>query len=79
MDSNLQLPPLARLLVLNTEIHEMRSDLLRQPVASGRIAELQEGIDRCHRASLTTCWLSEGYELEPDDDPESGWDNDPPG
>ena len=64
MDSSLQLPPLARLLSLNTEIHELRKEMLRQPVASGRIAELQEDIDRCLRASLATCWLSEGYELE---------------
>ena len=69
MDGNLKMPPLARLLNLNTEIHEMRNELLRQPLAphsSGpaRIAELQEGIDRCHRASLATCWLNEGYELD---------------
>ena len=64
MDGNLQMPPLARLLALNTEIHELRRELLEQPVASARIAELQEGIDRCHRASLTTCWLNEGYELD---------------
>ena len=75
MDGNLKMPPLARLLNLNTEIHEMRNELLRQPVAphsSGpaRIAELQEGIDRCHRASLATCWLNEGYELDQVDDDE---------
>lgn len=64
MDGSVQLPPLVRMLVLNTEIHEMRSELMRQPLACGRIAELQEEIDRSHRASLTTCWLSEGYELE---------------
>jgi hypothetical protein len=74
MDGSLQLPPLARLLVLNTEIHELRSALLRQPLASGLIAELQEGIDQRHRASLTTCWLSGGYELEPDDDAEEDWE-----
>ena len=75
MDGSLQLPPLARLLVLNTEIYEMRSALLRQPLASGLIAELQEEIDRHHRASLTTCWLSEGYEIEE----ETGDDYDLPG
>ncbi len=64
MDGDLQMPPLARLLSLNTEINEMRKELLRQPLASMRIAELQEGIDRCHRASLATCWLNEGYELD---------------
>ena len=64
MDGDLQMPPLVRLLSLNTEINEMRKELLRQPLASMRIAELQEGIDRCHRASLATCWLNEGYELD---------------
>ncbi len=64
MDGNLPLHPLVRILVLNTEIHEMRTELMRQPLASTRIAELQESMDRCHRASLITCWLTEGYELE---------------
>ncbi len=64
MDGNLHLPPLVRLLVLNTEIHEIRTELMRQPLASIRIAELQENMDRRHRASLTTSWLTEGYELE---------------
>ena len=64
MDGDLHMPSLARLLSLNTEINEMRKELLRQPLASMRIAELQEGIDRCHRASLATCWLNEGYELD---------------
>ncbi len=64
MDGNLKMPPMARILTLNTEIHDMRKELLRQPLASMRIAELQEDIDRCHRASLATCWLSEGYELD---------------
>lgn len=68
MDGSVQLPPLVRMLVLNTEIHEMRSELMRQPLACGRIAELQEEIDRCHRASLTTCWLSEGFDLEEETD-----------
>ena len=71
MDNRGQIPPLIRLLSLNTELYEMRSELLRQPVSSGRIAELQDGIDRCHRASLTTCWLTEGYELD-DDSGDSG-------
>ena len=75
MDGSLQLTPLARLLVLNAEIHEMRSELMREPLAHGRIADLQEEIDRHHRASLTTCWLSEGYELEE----ETGDDYDLPG
>ena len=68
MDSSLQLPALARLLALNTEIHEMRKELMRQSLSSARIAQLQEGIDLRRRASLTICWLSEGYELEADED-----------
>lgn len=72
MDGNLHLPPFIRLLALNTEIHEMRTELMRQPVASVQIAELQEGIDRCQRSSLTTFWLSGGYELEAEDDDGEG-------
>ena len=68
MDGSLRFPPLARLLVLNTEISEMRTELMRLPFASGRIAELQEEIDRHHRSSLATCWLTGGYDLEPEDD-----------
>jgi hypothetical protein len=68
MDGSLRIPPLARLLALNTEISEMRTELMRQPFASGRIAELQEEIDRSYRSSLATCWLAGGYEFEPEDD-----------
>ena len=76
MDGSLRLPPLARLLALNTEISEMRSELMRQPVVSGRISELQEEIDRHYRSSLATCWLSGGYDLEPDDDELDGdWED----
>lgn len=67
MDSSLQLSPLTRLLALNTEIHELRTTLMRQPVASVRIAELQDGIDIRRRASLATCWLTGDYELEEED------------
>ena len=70
MDGSLHFPHLARLLALNTEIHELQTELMRQTVASVRIAELQESIDRRHRASLTTCWLSGGYELDEADDEE---------
>ncbi len=69
MDSSLQLPSLTRLLTLNTEIHELRTTLMRQPL-SGRIAELQDDIDLRQRASLATCWLTEGYDLEEDNDTE---------
>ena len=64
MDGSLQISPMTRLLALNTEIHEMRSQLMRQTPAGGRIAELQDGIDRRRRASLAACWLSGGYDLE---------------
>ena len=66
MKGSLHPPFLARLLTLNTDIHALRSELMRQPTSSGRIAELQESIDLCRRASLATCWISEGYELEED-------------
>ena len=76
MDGTLRLPLLVRLLALNTEICEMRTELMRQPVASGRIAELQEGIDRHSRSSLTTCWLKGGYDLEADDEEwEGDWED----
>lgn len=64
MNGSLRHPHLTRLLTLNTEIQELRTELLHQSVVSPRIAELQESIDLCRRASLTTCWMSEGYELE---------------
>ena len=70
MESSPHLPPLIRLLALNTEIYELRGELMSQPLTSGRIADLQDDIDRCHRASLTTCWLSEGYELDEESDEE---------
>ena len=76
MDGSLRLPPLTRLLTLNTDICEMRSELMRQPFASGRIAELQEEIDRHYRTSLATCWLTGGYELESEDEEwEGDWDD----
>jgi hypothetical protein len=68
MDGSLHLAPLIRLLALNTQVHELRTELSRQSVASVRIAELQESIDRCQRSSLTTFWLSEGFELEAEED-----------
>ena len=67
MDNGLQLSPLTRLLALNTEISEMRVVLMCQPIVSGRIAELQDSIDFRCRASLATCWLAGGYELEEED------------
>ena len=76
MDGSLHIPRLTRLLALNTEICEMRSELMHLPVSSGRIAELQEGIDRSSRSSLATFWLSGGYELESEDeDTEGDWED----
>ena len=75
MDYGLQLSPLTRLLALNTEIGELRTALMRQPVASGRIAELQDDIDLRRRASLATCWLAGDYELEEEDDNGDGCSN----
>ena len=73
MDNGLEISPLTRLLTLNSEISELRIALMRQPVASARIAELQDDIDLLCRASVATCWLAGGYELEEEDqedDPE---------
>ena len=64
MDGSLRLPPLARLLVLNTESVELRAELMRLPVASVRISELQERMDLNCRSSLTACWLTGGLEFE---------------
>ena len=69
-DGILHLPPLIRLLDLNSQSHETWMELRRLPLSSPRIAELQENMDRCQRASLTTCWLAGGYELEEADDEE---------
>ena len=66
MDSSLQVYPLTRLLTLNTEIQELRSMLMGQPVR-GRIAQLQDDIDVRRRASLATCWLTGEFELEDED------------
>ena len=70
MDGSLRLPPLTRLLALNTEITEMHTELMHLPLASVRIAELQEGIDRHCRSSLAACWLIGGYDFEPEDEDE---------
>ena len=67
MDSSLPLSPLTRLLALNTEIHELRNALMRQPVLSGRIADLQDDIDLRRRVGLATCWLVGDYELVEED------------
>ncbi len=77
MDGSLQLPPLVRMLALNTEINEIRTVMMREPVVSGCVADLQESLDQRRRAILTTCWLSNGYELEEYESEEDGSDGDP--
>jgi len=71
MNSSLQCSTLTRLLTLNTQVHDLENQLLRETLPGGwrggstilavggpsRIAEMQEEIDRWVRASLTTCWL----------------------
>ena len=73
MSSNLQCITLARLLALNNWVHDLQNLLLqtrlrvveedglaRLDVAwPGRIAQLQQEIDRGVRASLMTCWLGD--------------------
>ena len=68
MDNGLEVSPLTRLLALNTEISELRTALMRQPVGSGQIAELQDDIDLRRRLGLATCWLAGDYELEEEDE-----------
>ena len=67
MDNGLEISPLTRLLTLNSEIAELQVYLMRQPVASRRIAEFQDLIDIRRRTSLATCWLAGDYELEEED------------
>lgn len=64
MDIDFEISPLTRLLALNTEIAELEVYLMRQPVASTRIAEFQDHIDFRRRTSLATCWLVGDYDLE---------------
>ncbi len=79
MSVNLEYAALTRLLTLNTQVHDLQHQLLRQSVPQGRFlleskartsapntnAELQEEIDRSVRASLTTCWLGISGGQEP--------------
>lgn len=68
MNNGLEVSPLTRLLALNTEISELRTALMRQPVGSGCIAELQDDIDLRRRVGLATCWLVGDYDLEEEDE-----------
>ena len=78
MNSRVQYSALSRLLTLNNQVHDLEHELrmvavpvgkvVEDPwlsvIASNRVAELQEEIDRGVRASLTTCWLAMPGELE---------------
>ena len=69
MDHTSQQLPLARLLDLNNQVHDIESRMRLEPVPvgaaigigpstpQGQIAEMQEEMDRGVRASLVTCWL----------------------
>lgn len=69
MDHTSQQLPLARLLDLNNQVHDIESRMRLEPVQvgaasdidpstpKGQIAEMQEEMDRGVRASLVTCWL----------------------
>ena len=70
-NNSLQSAVLSRLLTLNSEIHDLESQLRQEPVPRLRlehhikfetdkinsIAETQDAIDQNVRASLMTCWL----------------------
>ena len=76
MDGSLRLPPLARLLALNTEMVELNTEMRHLPVASLRISELQDRMDLNCRTSLTACWLTDGLEFESyDEDLEGDWED----
>ena len=73
MDGDFEISPLTRLLTLNTEIAELEVFLMRQPVASRRIAEFQDHIDFRRRTSLATCWLVGDYDLEEEEEDEDNY------
>ena len=76
-NNSLQSSVLSRLLTLNSEIHDLESQIRQEPIPRlpmahhirfetdkiNRIAETQDAIDQGVRASLMTCWLG-----MPDDD-----------
>jgi len=78
MNSGLPFPALTRLLSLNNRVHDLENQLRRVtlPVgvvvgqdeagtlAANSIAQIQEEIDQGVRASLITCWLGMGADLE---------------
>ncbi len=78
MNSSSQYSALTRLLVLNNEVHDMENRMRGVALHQGgaragstvmtsdnrRIADMQEEIDRGVRASLATCWLGLGEDLD---------------
>ena len=78
MNSGLPFPALTRLLSLNNRVHDLENQLRRVtlPVgvvagqagagtlAANSIAQIQDEIDQGVRASLITCWLGMGADLE---------------
>ena len=71
LNNSLQSSVLTRLLTLNSEIHDLESQLRQESLPRlpkehhirfetdkiNRIAEAQDAIDQGVRASLMTCWL----------------------
>ena len=69
MDHTSQQSPLSRLLDLNNRVHDIETQMRKEPVsletpghapgstAESQIAAMQEEMDRGVRASLVTCWL----------------------
>ena len=76
MNSSLSQPALTRLLVLNSQTHDLVQQLerLRLPreeeqwllpgFTPSPVADLQDEIDKIARASLVTCWLGTPEGLE---------------
>ncbi len=70
-NNSLQSSVLSRLLTLNSDIHDLESQLRKEPLPRlrlehhirfegdkiNRIAQTQDAIDQGVRASLMTCWL----------------------
>ena len=65
MYGSLRYPSFTRLLALNNQVHDLENRLLAEPVrvpslaGPGRVAELQDEIDRGTRATLALCWLAD--------------------
>ena len=78
MNSGLPFPALTRLLSLNNRVHDLENQLRRvmlpvgvvvgqagaETLAANSIAQIQDEIDQGVRASLITCWLGMGADLE---------------